>query len=274
MNRLKTFKSRRLLSSNTSTSSLSYKYVPISVLDHYSPDDWKAIHESQKPVLLRGIAKDWPAVATSSDRKWSNLRKLKERIEKDTMVQVEVGENYMDPNIRQPMVHLESFLDYVLQGSETPDSLPQDAPRIYLAQYDINQIPIMRDDIMIPEICLQTGKGHQYRQYIWFGTHSGTNSPCHTDPFQNILVQVIGEKEVLLVDPKYSSCLYPALGTTQKNTSLVNFANPDYNKHPLFAQVECIQAKLAPGDGLFIPYKWWHYAAARNLSCSVNFWWL
>ena len=32
--------------------------------------------------------------------------------------------------------------------------------------------------------------------------------------------------------------LYPAVGTVQKNTSLVDIDSPDYDKHPLFREAK------------------------------------
>lgn len=132
-----------------------------------------------------------------------------------------------------------------------------------------------------------------YRKNIWFGSPQGTVSPCHYDPFQNVLCQVIGEKEVILFNPSLTSYLYPALHTVQKNTSQVDISRPDLTKHPLYKEVLSLvnsnkggvdlsdasylsvgRTILYPGDAVFIPFKWWHYCKTSKLSCSINFWWL
>jgi len=163
-------------------------------------------------------------------------------------------------------------------------------PRIYLAQHNIDEIPILKDDIMIPRIC-NTGKGSLYRKNIWFGGPQGTVSPCHYDPFHNVLCQVIGEKEVILFDPCHTEALYPALHTVQKNTSQVDISRPDLMTYPLYEDIlRSIETKkgivgdaamlsigrtiLYPGDAVYIPFKWWHYCKTSKLSCSINFWWL
>ena len=89
-----------------------------------------------------------------------------------------------------------------------------------------------------------------------------------------MLCQIIGEKKIILFDPKDSNYLYPALGTKQPNTSLVDIETPSIEKFPLFSKAKAIEVTLRPGDALFIPFKYWHYCKSLSNSCSVNFWWL
>ena len=115
---------------------------------------------------------------------------------------------------------------------------------------------------------------HVCRSNIWLGP-KGVASPCHYDPFHNMLCQVMGTKRVVLFDPGDTDCLYPANGTSQKNTSLIDVSSPDLNKFPLFANIKSgSETTLEPGDALFIPLKYWHYCESTSGSCSVNFWWL
>lgn len=228
--------------------------------------DWKHIVNSQTPLVIEGLAKDWPALADDA-RRWSNLELLNNRISADRFVRVEVGKSYMDPNVVVSEVSMREYLS-LLKSSEDHTKSP-----FYLAQYELKNIPEMYEDVIIPEFC-STAKGDLYHVNLWFGSPLGNVSPCHYDPFNNILVQVIGRKTVEIIHPSYSKYLYPALGTIQKNTSRVDFENPNLQKFPLFNEVERHVTELQPGDGVFIPYKWWHYCKSSELSCSVNFWWL
>ncbi len=228
--------------------------------------DWKHIVNSQTPLVIEGLAKDWPALA-NDERRWSNLELLNNRISADRFVRVEVGKSYMDPNVVVSEVSMREYLS-LLKSSEDHTKSP-----FYLAQYELKNIPEMYEDVIIPEFC-STAKGDLYHVNLWFGSPLGNVSPCHYDPFNNILVQVIGKKIVEIIHPSYSKYLYPALGTIQKNTSRVDFENPNLQKFPLFSEVERHVTELQPGDGVFIPYKWWHYCKSSELSCSVNFWWL
>lgn len=65
-------------------------------------------------------------------------------------------------------------------------------------------------------------RGTYEKTNFWCGTR-GVISPCHQDPFYNLLCQVHGRKIVRLYPPSVgTSLLYPATGTVQKNTSTVH----------------------------------------------------
>ena len=223
---------------------------------------------------------NWPAIC-DNERAWKNGQRLQQSV----MVQVEVGRHYMDNNLQLAQVELKEFANHVLDSlnnTTTPNQHNhhhhiRTNPRVLLAQNNLDTIATLKDDVIQPEMTTITGKKHLYRVNIWMCGASGSESPCHYDPFHNLLCQVFGTKRVLLFPPTVSEDLYPAHHTTQKNTSLVDFQSPDPLLHPRFvssAQQHGIEAILEPGDALYIPYQYWHYCTANAASCSVNFWWL
>eukprot|EP01031_Cornospumella_fuschlensis_P030626 gene30626-37003_t len=178
----------------------------------------------------------------------------------------------MDREVRRVPIPLQQYLDLLIHEEQNPASLSE-MPCLYLAQNDLRGIPELVGDVVTPSIS-KTGKGHLYSSQIWLNGIKGATSPCHHDPFNNILVQIYGKKKVLLFSPSMSDRLYPAVDTVQKNTSRVDFDNIDFNRFPLLKGVSGYEAVLEPADGLFIPYKWWHFCKSQSRSCSVNFWWL
>lgn len=110
------------------------------------------------------------------------------------------------------------------QDSGASTTTPQTG---YLAQHDLfAQIPSLRSDIAIPDYCYATPipspspitknatpplpPGHPSFPLLnaWFGP-ARTISPLHTDPYHNVLVQVVGTKYVRLYPPGQRERLYP-----------------------------------------------------------------
>lgn len=150
----------------------------------------------------------------------------------------------------------------------------------YLAQHQLfDQIPALRRDVMTPDYCaLLLGDeedevgAESVVMNAWFGP-KGTVSPLHNDPFHNLLAQVVGKKQVLLVDRKLSNSVYPRPGL-MTNTSAVDAANPDLGKHPLFEDaMPLVKCELRRGEMLYIPPLFWHHIASLEVSFSVSFWW-
>jgi hypothetical protein len=236
---------------------------------HTEDIDWERIYDAQEPVVLRGLVSHWPAV--SGERSWSHLQRLKARISgvEDIAVRIEVGRHYMDKEIQESHVGLGSLLDYF--------SLPiAPGPRVYWAQFALSEeeLPAMCADILTPQMCL-TGKKTLYKKNIWFGGVSGSESPAHFDPFQNVLCQVLDSKTVVVFPPHCADALYPSSGT-QPNTSQVDVGAPDFKRFPQYvdAQRAGQRCVLHPGDALFIPFKHWHWCRTEGVSAAVNYWWL
>ena len=58
--------------------------------------------------------------------------------------------------------------------------------------------------------------------------------------------------------------------------SLVDFANPDLERFPKFADAakSALSADLGPGDAIFIPSMWWHHVEALDgFNVLINYWW-
>ena len=252
----------------------NFRFPEIEIQESTPSMDWKALHQQQHPIIIRGLVEQWPAVSDSNTA-WRDLAKLKSRISDSVIVPVEVGNTYMDPNIRKAEVDLCSFLDYIQiekHSSKSTDSFP----RVYWAQHELSEVPEMHKDVAVPDMCLTTGKGTLYRTNIWFGGTEGSVSPCHFDPYDNLLCQVLGSKEVTVFSPEFGNTyLYPAVGTVQANTAMVDISNPDFDVHPLYREglrviseqntqnedkkQQGARGVLRPGDALYIPFKWWHY---------------
>ena len=239
---------------------------------------------SQTPHLLRHLYSKCDAIYF-----WRSLEYWRMAVGEDMDVEVEVGKGYNSGE--RVTTKFGAYLDYLSLCSEndeknTNDDTSKDVA--YLAQNEL--FPQVREDIPIPSLCCEpdgsfnVGEGKLYHTMLWMGPEN-TVSPLHYDPLDNLLIQVVGWKRILLFSPVNSHTNasngcddklwhYAGVDGNQYNTSAVDVENPDYKKYPSFALApvafECI---LGPGDALYIPKKWWHHVRSLEFSVNANIWW-
>ncbi|KAG0250416.1 Lysine-specific demethylase 8 [Mortierella polycephala] len=248
------------------------------------------------PIVITGAMNHWPA-----RERWTDLDTLCRIAGPDRLVPIEIGRQYTDEQWTQKLVTMREFIEqYILLEDKDQDRTHGDdkesEPQIgYLAQHDLfDQIPRLRRDIDIPDYCLvepQEEEGYHPPDDMllnaWFGPR-GTISPMHTDPYHNLLAQVVGKKYVRLYAPKETQNLYcygsghekESMGDQQdgkeatmlNNTSQVDVEHPDLERHPRFADAQYVETILEPGELLYIPFQWWHYIRSLSTSFSVSFW--
>ena len=190
------------------------------------------------PLIIKNAIQHWPAL---SDRPWDTPSYLLKRtLGGRRLVPIETGRSYTDSGWGQKITSFSDFVtSYMLAPSNAHhiDSASKDIG--YLAQHDLfAQIPSLRADVSIPDYCFCTP--HQYLPAnidptatqkledpllnAWFGP-KGTISPLHTDPYHNVLAQVVGYKYVRCYRPGMTEWLYPRGeegGVDMWNTSLVD----------------------------------------------------
>lgn len=237
-----------------------------------------AYHRDQQPVVLKGLASDFPAV-----QKWENFDYLEQAAGVDVPCEVEIGAYNSGEKLT---ISFGEYMQYLRLwhhtyggggGAATDDDIPADQT-LYLAQNDLAAFGRLPDDIAVPSFLGdgRIGLGRVYSSMLWLGPR-GCVSPLHRDPLDNLLMQVVGRKRVSLL-PKQTdlSCLYVGQSHDQQsNTSAVDVEGPDLTRFPRFeSALPALQSTtLDPGDALYIPSKWWHHVRSLDLSISVNVWW-
>lgn len=249
------------------------------------------------PIIVEGAVEHWPARKNWTSPSYWMKRTLGGR----RMVQVEIGSQYTDDSWSQRILSFENFLSIYMMGKSTEIG--------YLAQYDLfSQIPALRSDVQVPDYCYcspprSMSKEADQRDVLardiddplmnlWLGP-AGTKTPLHTDPYSNILVQVMGYKYFRLYAAAETPKLY-TLGVHENGVDMSNTSSIDVSlarshhsveptdlakgdeqndKYPLFAKADFVEGILGPGDCLYIPQGWWHYVEGLTLGASVSFWW-
>ena len=163
------------------------------------------------------------------------------------------GFEYVDTALRN--VSLAEFVDMM---EESPDPC-------YIRQSNVKNFPGCEEYFDFAD--LVPLEGLESVPNLWLGS-SNTKSSLHFDQNSSLFVQAYGHKRVKLYAPQDAKFLYPFpdnIGTSQ-----VDPYNPDLAAHPLFAQAQCYEAVIGPGDFLLIPKTWWHQLTSLDPSISIN----
>lgn len=184
---------------------------------------------------------------------------------------------------RRQELPLSNFLRWAKEGGK------DERIRIYLAQTSIAALPSkMRDDLPVPDLVTQAGRGDVYDSSIWIGVPP-TYTPLHDDPNPNILVQIAGYKTVRLLPPDIGHGVFVEAQRSLGKRNSARFRGEEMmvgaegqlmedliwtDKHhgSSLASFGC-EAHLAQGDGIFIPKGWWHSVKGfgRGITASVSF---
>ncbi|KAI2607417.1 Clavaminate synthase-like protein [Hypoxylon fragiforme] len=264
-----------------------------------------------EPLIIHGAIQSWPALTTNPWKKPSYL--LSQTFDGRRLVPIEIGRSYVDEGWGQKIITfdelLRQYIDPSLSGAQDERdgekaSSTQDGSIAYLAQHPLfTQLPALRNDILIPDYCYTAPPPHPTESTMdqpeleepllnaWFGP-PGTITPLHTDPYHNILTQVVGRKYVRLYSPLVTQRMQARgkeNGVEMGNTSLMDvgvvegwdaiYGDEDDEDQPskgdiaAFSEIPFLDCILEPGDALYIPIGWWHYVRGLSVSFSVSFWW-
>lgn len=205
-----------------------------------------------------------------------------------------------EPSFRRFHAPLNLFLQW-MQTMETQrqsykHEQEKEHTRIYLAQCQLDELPPrLRDDFTIPELVAYAGRGDIYDTNVWIG-HPPTYTPLHRDPNPNLFVQLAGEKVVRLVSPDEGLGLFA--GVRRRLGRGANHETAVFRGDEMMQGGERVfledavwgddtaaaatsgvpredgyEARLGPGDGLFIPKGWWHSikGVGEGVTASVGF---
>jgi lysine-specific demethylase 8 len=212
--------------------------------------------DKQEPVIITDSIQDWIA-----HQQWKNPKYLLKKAAYRT-VPIEIGKDYLDQDWTQKLLPFHEYLRDYVYGTSTKTG--------YLAQHTLfEQIRPLSSDIEEPMYGLAFG--NLVSRNAWFGP-KGTVSPLHTDPYDNLLVQVVGEKYVRLYSNSENERLYPQTSGLLTNTSQIRDLENVSDEFPEFKNAKYVECTLQPGEILFIPKLFWHYVESQSVSFSVSYW--
>ncbi len=203
---------------------------------------------SNRPVVLRGAARDWPAA------QWE-LPALAERfgaVEVDVLTE-RVGDWWRASRAQQ--TQRMTFAELVALSVGPPSDRVYADGRTHLLG-EPGLAPMAAELGLLPGL---VGDGFPR---AWVGP-AGTITPLHHDQSTGWLVQLIGRKRAWLASP-----LEVALASTA--VGLYNTVDARVAQEGELAEVRWREVVLEPGDALLIPVGWWHQVEALSPSVSVS----
>ncbi|MBP3840117.1 MAG: cupin-like domain-containing protein [Chryseobacterium sp.] len=230
--------------------------TPIDVVEDISQEEFRKKYLlPRKPVVIRNMAKNWPAY-----QKWT-MEYMKE-----TVGDVEVP--LYDSSKADPSAPINAsaakmkFGDYIDLIQREPTDL-----RIFLFD-PIKSAPKLLADYLSPKE-LMGGFLDKYPNMFFGGKGSVTFLHYDIDMAHIFHTHFNGRKHVLLFDYKWKDRLYQIPYATYALEDY-DIANPDFEKFPALNGVEGIECFLEHGDTLFMPTGWWHWMKYLDGSFSIS----
>ena len=232
-----------------------------------------------RPVVLRGLVRDWPIVAAAR-RSPAGLATYLNEHAAGPPVSAWFGApaiagrfGYSDDlasfNHERRVVPLADLLDYLLANRDDPSAFSAYAGGIPIAKHLPSLLPTLAMPLLDPT--------REMLVSLWLGGR--TRTAAHWDVPQNLACVVLGRRRFTLLPPDQVNNLYVGpldFTLAGQPISLVDFAAPDLDRFPRFrdAMAAAAVAELEPGDALYVPSLWWHHVESLDpLGAMVNFWW-
>lgn len=236
------------------------------------------ILEGCRPVVLRGLVGQWPAVEAAR-RSPHDLKEYLAAFDVGLRVEAFVG----DPAIagkyyytadlkgfnfqRQELKFLEA-LERMLWSLDQPG-----AASLYVGSVPLADCaPGFSSANPMPLLPAPAGAR------IWFGHRANVSS--HYDTFDNLACVIAGRRRFTLYAPELIGKLYMGPIDHTMAGPPVSLAAAggaqDAGRFPLFESIrgQALVAELEPGDALYLPKLWWHQVESlAPFNAMVNHWW-
>ena len=250
----------------------------IAERDAVDPETFeREVASAFSPVVLRGQAAQWPAVAAGR-RGNAAMAAYMDRFQPGKPAEVLIGPPaigghffYSDDmcgfNFKREQVPLRMLVAELMKMADVDEPHALYASAATAEEHMPGWAAENRLGLPAP--------GAQAR--LWIG--NATQVSTHYDVSPNVAVVVAGRRRFTLFPPEQLSNLY--VGPIDRTmagppVSMVDPLAPDLERYPRFAEAleSALSAELGSGDALFIPAIWWHHVnAIDTFNVLVNYWW-
>ena len=235
------------------------------------------IRPAGRPVVLRGLASDWPAVRAARESDEALVAYMNGFATGRPVAAIvgppEIGgrfyysEDMRGLNFQRGTSTLGALLEGLLKnrGTERPHAVAIQSeiiPQLMPGFERANAIDLV---------------GAEVAPRAWIGNR--IRVAPHYDLMENIGIVVAGRRRFTVFPPDQLPNLYPGpfeLTPAGTPISLVDLEAPDLERFPRFAEAaaHAQTATLEPGDAVYLPFHWWHAVdSLAPFNLFVNYWW-
>src|SRR5258705_4346563 len=238
-----------------------------------------AINTRDRPAVLRGLVRAWPATRAGLESAHSLTAYLKT-----------FDSGHAAPLFEGPAsINGRFFYNDTLDGFnfESKRALLGDvlerlcrelknesAPALYSGSVSL---PIYFPGFSTANNLRGLVTAESVRESIWIGNR--TRIAAHFDNIDNLACVVGGRRRFTMFPPDQIRNLYVGpldLTPAGQPITLVDIRNPDLERFPRFAEAAevAVVAELSPGDAVYVPAPWGHHVEAlEDFNVLVNYWW-
>jgi Cupin-like domain len=223
---------------------------PVTTVETIDPETFKKdFYDPQIPVVIKNLAKDWPAYTKWN---WSYFKELVgdkrvplyNNVKSDAYTPINKADDY------------KTFGEYIDMISKGPAGW-----RIFLFNI-FDHAPQLINDFIWPEH-LMKGFVKKYPMLFTGGETSITHMHFDIDLSHILHTQFAGKKKILLFPNGEQHKLYrkpfEVLSLADFSHYHHNNGTPDYKKFPALELAQGYELTLQRGDTLFMPAGYWHH---------------
>ena len=218
--------------------------TPVTRVGNISKKEFvEHFYKPQKPVLIEGLTKSWPAY-----KKWT-LDYIQNRAGVQTVPLYNNEPAKGSESVYAPKEEMK-LADYIEILKTQPTDL-----RIFFYEI-LKKMPELLDDFEYPDIGLKFFK--KLPALFFGGGESKVFMHYDIDLPDSMHFHFDGHKSVTLFSPEQTKYLY-RVPYSIHNLESIDMDNPDFEKYPALKYAEGIQADMKHGDALYMPSGYWHY---------------
>lgn len=232
-----------------------------------------------RPVVMRGLNRDWPLVQAGLAGPDTLAAYLRERAttasgeawfaEPAIAGRFGFSEGLDGFNHERKLATVAQLLDLLLRQRGAAEQYGIFAGALPLRKHAPGVLAENVMPLLAPDRYMLTS--------LWLGNR--TKTAAHWDLPQNLACVVAGRRRFTLFPTRAVEHLYVGpldFTLAGQPSSLADVEAPDFDRFPKLGDALAMAqvAELAPGDVLYIPSLWWHAVSGQDeLGAMINYWW-